>query len=460
MEGTSSHSTPPARAARLSWEFDRVTLHSVTGYETVEVYSRGDIDGGYGAAFIGPPPLSGPGFIPFPAQSADGLPDHSQFTQEFRWESNDWGAFDWQAGIYYFDEDITIDSFDYNTLANGVQDGYAQQHQRNKSWAVFGSADYEVSDSFTLSGGLRYTNDKKDFSAERFVSPFGAPPLGPIKVSPSDSEVTGDVSGTWAINDDTNAFVRIARGYRAPSIQGRILFGDGVSVAKAETILSYEAGVKANLFGDRGRASFTVYKYTMDDQQLTAVGGTANFNTLINANKTDGQGFELDFEARPVESLMLTLGLSYNDTQINDSGLAIQPCGGGCTVLDPPVLGSSPPTVSIDGNRLPQSPEWIANMTARWGVPIGNGEFFVFTDWAYRSDINFFLYDAVEFKGKSLLEGGLRVGYNWNDGKQQLSLFGRNITDEIQVVGGIDFNNLTGFINEPRRFGLEFMTKF
>jgi iron complex outermembrane receptor protein len=435
-----------------------VTLHSITGYETVDVYSRGDIDGGYGAAFIGPPPLSGPGFIPFPAQSADGLPKHEQITQELRWESREWGAFDWQAGVYYFDENITIDSFDYNTLASGVQDGYAQQHQKNTSWAVFGSGEYEVSDAFTLRGGLRYTNDEKDFTAQRFQSPFGAPPLGPISAHPSDSEVTGDVSGTWKFNDDTNLFVRVARGYRAPSIQGRILFGDTVSVADAETILSYEAGVKTSLFDDRGRLSFTVYKYTMDNQQLTAVGGSTNFNTLINANKTDGQGFELDFEAKPVESLMLTVGLSYNDTQINDSNLEIQPCGGGCTVLDP--AGSLPGLVSIDGNRLPQSPEWIANMTARWGVPVGSGEFFVFTDWAYRSDINFFLYDSMEFKGKALLEGGLRVGYDWNDGRQQLAFFGRNITDEIQAVGGIDFNNLTGFINEPRRWGLEFKTKF
>jgi iron complex outermembrane receptor protein len=445
-------------SVRLRWDFGRVTLHSITGYETVDVYSRGDIDGGYGAAFIGPPPLSGPGFIPFPAQSADGLPKHEQITQELRWESREWGAFDWQAGVYYFDENITIDSFDYNTLASGVQDGYAQQHQKNTSWAVFGSGEYEVSDAFTLRGGLRYTNDEKDFTAQRFQSPFGAPPLGPISAHPSDSEVTGDVSGTWKFNDDTNLFVRVARGYRAPSIQGRILFGDTVSVADAETILSYEAGVKTSLFDDRGRLSFTVYKYTMDNQQLTAVGGSTNFNTLINANKTDGQGFELDFEAKPVESLMLTVGLSYNDTQINDSNLEIQPCGGGCTVLDP--AGSLPGLVSIDGNRLPQSPEWIANMTARWGVPVGSGEFFVFTDWAYRSDINFFLYDSMEFKGKALLEGGLRVGYDWNDGRQQLAFFGRNITDEIQAVGGIDFNNLTGFINEPRRWGLEFKTKF
>ena len=452
-------------SVRVSWNFDRVTLHSVTGYETVDVLSRGDIDGGYGAVFMGPG-NSGPGFIPFPAESADGLPKHEQFTQEFRWESREWGAFDWQAGIYYFDEDITIDSFSYNTLANGVRNGFAQQHQQNTSWAVFGSIEYDVSDAFTLRGGLRYTDDEKDFTASRFVSPFGAPPLGPISVSPSDEDITGDVSGTWALNDDTNVFARIARGYRAPSIQGRLVFGDVVSVADSETIMSYEAGIKTSLFDDRGRLSFTVYKYTMDDQQLTAVGGGGNFNTLINAKETDGQGFELDLEVAFTDHLRSTLGVSYNDTEINDSGLTVASCGGGCTVTDPVVVPPSgppfftPAIVNIDGNRLPQSPEWIANLTARWGMPVGSGEFFVYTDWAYRSDVNFFLYESAEFEGKSLLEGGLRVGYNWNDGRQQLSVFGRNITDEIEAVGGIDFNNLTGFINEPRRFGVEFRTSF
>jgi iron complex outermembrane receptor protein len=142
----------------------------------------------------------------------------------------------------------------------------------------------------------------------------------------------------------------------------------------------------------------------------------------------------------------------------------VQVCGGGCTFLDPVVVPAIPPfvpaTVSIDGNSLPQSPEWIANVTARWGMPLGGGELFVFTDWAYRSEVNFFLYESAEFEGPSLLEGGLRVGYNWNDGRQQVAVFGRNITDEIVAVGGIDFNNLTGFINEPRRWGLEFSTKF
>ena len=74
--------------------------------------------------------------------------------------------------------------------------------------------------------------------------------------------------------------------------------------------------------------------------------------------------------------------------------------------------------------------------------------------------MNFFLYESTEFTGKSLTEGGLRVGYNWNHGKYEAALFGRNITDEVVAVGGIDFNNLTGFLNEPQIWGVQFRANF
>ena len=93
----------------------------------------------------------------------------------------------------------------------------------------------------------------------------------------------------------------------------------------------------------------------------------------------------------------------------------------------------------IDGNPLPQAPKWITNFTLRYGIPVGNGELFAYTDWSYRSEVNFFLYESTEFTGKALLEGGLRVGYDWSDGKYEAALFGRNITDEEVAVGAHRF---------------------
>jgi iron complex outermembrane receptor protein len=166
----------------------------------------------------------------------------------------------------------------------------------------------------------------------------------------------------------------------------------------------------------------------------------------------------MDLQAYVTDHFLVTWGLSYNDTEINDENLFVTTCGGGCTVTDP--VGPAPGTAFIDGNPLPQAPEWVSNITARWGVPVGEGEFFVYTDWSYRSEVNFFLYESEEFRGKSLLEGGMRVGYNWHYGDYEAALFGRNILDEEAIVGGIDFNNLTGFINEPAVWGVEFNAKW
>ncbi len=293
------------------------------------------------------------------------------------------------------------------------------------------------------------------------MSFLGVGPIGPIKVNPSDNDVSWDLSGTWAATDEVNLYARAARGFRAPSIQGRLLFGDVVSVAKSETVDSFELGLKADLFDKRARLSFDVFRYDVHDQQLTAVGGQANFNTLVNAKKMTGQGFEGEFEAYVTDHLLVTAGMSYNDTKIKDKDLAVQPCGSGCTVLDPEIVVGGNTLALIDGNRLPQAPKWVDNFTARWSMPVGNGgEFYVYSDWAYRSEVNFFLYESKEYRGKSLFEGGLRVGYTWDYNKYGVAVFGRNITNQERIVGGIDFNNLTGFVNEPRIWGVEFNAKF
>ena len=434
---------------RLRWAWGDKTVHSITGYETVESFSRGDIDGSAGP--YGPPP--NPAL--FPSESADGLPRHKQLSQEFRVESNDPGPLNWQAGLYYFDEDLTIDSFSYDTLAGGAQNGFAQQHQQNTAWAAFGSVKYALSAATGVRGGVRWSHDKKDFSVQRFTSPIGGGALGPLTANPGDSDLSWDLSGTHALDADTNLYARVAKGFRAPSIQGRVLFGNTISIANSENVLSVEAGVKADLLDRRARLGFNVFHYTVKDPQLTAVGGAANFNQLINADKSVGQGMELDLEAYLMDRLRATAGLSYNHTEIKDPNLAVQGCGGGCTMLDPagPVAG----TFLINGNPLPQAPQWVANTTLRYGMPTADGgEWFAFTDWAYRSKINFSLYESIEFTGKPLLEGGLRLGYVWPSGRYELAVYGRNITNQTRVVGGIDFNNLTGFINEPRVWGVQF----
>lgn len=439
---------------RLTYDMGDSEFVSITSYERVDAYSRGDIDGGFGASFA--PPM-GPGFIPFPAESADGVPFHGQFTQEAR-VSGDAGVLGYTVGAFYFRESIKIDSYDYNTLGNGALQGYAYQNQKSESWALFANADYDVSDRLNVGGGIRYSDDAKKFLAQRTRSPFGAPNTAILRASPSSSEVSFNLNATYEVSDDANVYARIARGYRAPSIQGRLVFGDTLSVADKETLMSYEAGVKARIPAARTRFDAAVFYYNADDLQVTAVGGGANFNRLLNAEKAVGYGFEFNAEMEPVENLELTAGLSYNHTEIDDPNLFTQPCGSGCTVLDPagPVAG----TVRIDGNSLPNAPRWIASFTAGYSWPLTSGEVFVFTDWAYRSKVNFFLYESAEYQDKRLLEGGLRVGYRAPESAWEVAGFARNILNDRSLEGGIDFNNLTGFVNDPRTMGVEVKAKF
>jgi iron complex outermembrane receptor protein len=263
----------------------------------------------------------------------------------------------------------------------------------------------------------------------------------------------------WSLNPDVNIYGRVASSFRAPSFQGRLLFGDEVTVGETEKIISYEIGTKTNL-GNRARGNLSLFYYTMNDQQLTAVGGEANVTRLVNADKTEGQGFELEFEWLPQDQIFFTLGTSYNKTEIKDPNLGVIPGGAaGLTVLDPEIGTTG--VVSIDGNSLPNAPEWIFNATLRAALPAGqDGELYLFTDWAYRDKVSFFLYESVEFMPDGYVEGGLRIGYTTYDARWDFALWGRNITDTLARTGGIDFNNLTGFVNEPRTVGLEARYRF
>ena len=441
-------------SVRLRWDMPTMSVHSITAYETAKFYSRADVDGGYGASFA--PPM-GPGFIPFNAETADGLPDHKQLTQELRVESNTKDPLQWIGGLYYFNEDITVESFNFNSLAKGnPQDGYAVQRQQSTSWAGFGSLNYAVSDALKVRGGVRYTDDKKEFTAKRTMTPFGGKNVGPLNANPTSDNISWDLSANYVLDKDTNVYGRVATGYRAPSIQGRVLFGDTISIANSESALSYEGGIKRELFNKRVRINAGVFQYTVKDLQLTAGSGSVNQNKLINAKKAVGQGIELDMQAILSDNWRMTAGTSYNDTEIQDPNLFVSPCGGGCTVQSP--AGKVPGTVLINGNPLPRAPKIVSNFTLRYAQPIANGEFYAFTDWAYRSEYNFFLYKAAEYTGKSLLEGGLRVGYKWDN--YEVSAFARNITNKVQLVGAIDFNNLTGILNEPRTIGAQFKASF
>ncbi|GAB2705625.1 TonB-dependent receptor [Aliiglaciecola aliphaticivorans] len=457
---------------KLEFGLEDMSLTSITAYEQADGYSLGDIDGG--VVLNEPADINGdgteettyPGNIAFSAVTQDKLDDLEQFTQEIRLASETDDALSWQLGAFYYDASFNVTSID------GFYGATTVFHE-NTTWAIFGQTSYQVNDKLEVTGGLRYTYDEKSLmvgeqNVDGFALVIGAASIQDYEdINVDDDQLSWEISANYKLDSDTSLFARLANGFRAQTIQGRdIAFESDPSVAEAETINSAEIGIKKDLLDDTLRINAAAFYYEIDDMQLSAIGGGANTTALINADKGVGYGFEIDVEYLVTDYLTLTAGYSYNHTEIQDENLTILPCGasadfaftGNCTVFDPRPDGYA---ASIDGNAFPQAPETIFNFTARYATPVGDdGEIFVFTDWAFQGETSLFLYDSVEFTTDSNYEGGLRIGYENYQNNYSIALFGRNITDEENVKGAIDFNNLTGIVNQPRIFGIEAKISF
>jgi len=452
-EGDNNPQEAQAFGGSLKLDFDfaqGLTLTSITAYETVENKSLGDIDGGNGADFlptVGPcPPVPTPSCIPFPSQTQDGLDDLDQLTQEFRAASSGLGRMFWQAGVFLFDSEFKVTTTPFFVPSTTVT-------HENTAWAVFGHLSYNVTDDFTVVGGLRYTDDEKDLTVQ--ASPI---PTAPVTVR--DEQISWDMSGIYSLSDNINWYGRIASGFRAPTIQGRdIAFFGAPSTARSEEILSIEAGIKAKLAEGRVRLNGSIYRYQIDDMQFSAIGGAGNLVQLVNADQGNGTGLDVDLEWLLSESFLLTAGFSYNDTELDDPNLRIAPCGSGlCTVTDS--LDANGNAI-VDGNSFPQAPDFLGNVILQYTYEFGNGDQVFFDiDYAYQGDTTFFLYESLEYNSDGVFELGLRAGVTFNEGRWELAMFGRNITDEENLIGGIDFNNLTGYDNDPAVYGISVKGQF
>ena len=415
-----------------SYDFGSVKLTSITGYEYTHGFSRGDIDGGN---------PTGPGVIFFQSESQDGLDYLHQWTEELHLASDSTSPLFWQVGALYFYTDYQDTTYPYFVGPTSVR-------QSNVSEAVFGQASYHVTDMLTITGGVRWTTDVKGMTAN---GPLMAPITTPVKLS--GNNISWDVSADYIVNEDVNLYTRVATGFRAPSIQGRNLaFGSGYSTARSETITSYEAGIKTELADKQIRLNMDGFTYYLEHPQFSAIGGGSNSVILMNARAGLAYGLEADAEYAATDNLLFTAGAAWTHTEIRDTTLKTAICAQ-CTVTNPTDgMGNA----FLNGNPFPQAPSYGFTLTARYGYPLSNGgQLFAYTDWWLQGYTNFFLYKSLEFHSNGNYEGGLKLGYQSPDNTYELAVYARNITNKANLQGGIDFDDNTGFVSDPRIIGVE-----
>lgn len=450
---------------KADYDFGPVTLTSITAWEHASGFSRGDTDGGAAADFGGVAPnicAAGCG------QSQGRLRGLDQWTQEVRIASPNSGPFKWQIGGIYFDSrDLT--EFDQRAffLTSNVLGTTPNPNNSvllrniNTSWAVFGQASYDFTDKLTLTGGVRVTNDSKDTNLLKTantvanVSTF----TGARRVKLSDTQPSWDVSLLYRADDTVSLYARVARGFRGPTIQGRsAVFNAPFTTATSESNTSFEAGLKTVWLDNAVHFNLTGFYYYVDNIQLN--GNDSNGNgVLFNANKATGYGMEGELDVRPIKNLQITAGLSLLKTRIEDRNVFAQVgAAGGIlsqTVLNPVTRVGNNFYAQIDGNTLPNAPDYNLNISARYDLPIGGTDrrFFVAGDFNLQGKINYVLYKTVEYTSDGNNELGLKGGFAF--GRYEIAAFVRNLTNAKNLIGVIDTSNYrAGIYNDPRVIGV------
>jgi iron complex outermembrane receptor protein len=328
--------------------------------------------------------------------------------------------------------------------ANPSRDFVDQQASlTSDAWAVFGQSTYKFSDQWSLTGGLRYTKDRKSGDeSQRLVLYSPAGPFGPVlggrfafdvssdmdpttpgvqnfrHLTDSWGAVTGTLNADWTPDADTLVYGKYSRGYKS----GGFLLGtlSPVPEAKEETVNAYEIGAKktfARTLQVNASAFYNDYKnLQLNVSQLNAA-HTATASDFVNVDAR-AYGLELETIWQPIRNLQFNASYGYLNTKITK----------GCCFFDP-----ADPSALLPGAK-PVGSAAVVN-----GVTIVNQN--IVGSPLYQSPKNKFAFNGnytFDFDPGSLV---LSATYTWTD-KTIYQPFGNDAAFAVPAYGTTDFRAL------------------
>jgi iron complex outermembrane recepter protein len=256
-----------------------------------------------------------------------------------------------------------------------------------KNLSVFGQATFNISDSFRLIGGLRYTHDELDVYHIRRTTLAGpgvngnfdagvynngqvaTPPAtgfvaGPSNAIPfttdtSNNNLSGKAAVQVDLSDNNMAYASYTRGYKGPAYN---IFYNlttvGTGVIAPETVNAYEVGLKNTFLDGDLIVNLAAYYAKYANYQANSPDFVAGVRTtrLTNAGSVSTKGFELDFVATPSRNFSVTGGLAYNKAQVENFRL-------------PP--GADASQLIAKGTPLANAPEWKMSLGAQYDIETG-----------------------------------------------------------------------------------------
>jgi len=417
-------------------DFGAVSLTSISSYLEGSFLNLADADGSYA-----------------PLLHIDFGAEDEEYSQDLRLTSNNDGPFNWILGLYYYTNDIDVNTV-YRILegievAPGLFGGALSQSysQTRESYAGYGDFTYDLSDVFTLYGGLRFTDDEgtmEEFQVTS-TSPFVLGPGIPLQpdITYNDSEPTGRVGLKAQLNDDMMIYGQFVYGYRSSDINGGALTAaSDLSIADPETLKSYEIGLKSRWLDNRMMLNASAFYYDFTDQQFIDVVSITD-QKLVNAGSSSIMGLEIESILQLTDNFRLSLGLGLLDSEYDELVLSGQ---------------------DLSGNELIEAPEYTFNFAADYSLPLetaGTLDFHV--DGTAVDSQYFSATNDKSFLVDSFFEMGAQITYRSPSDQFAVRLYGKNLTDNDEPGGlqqdpgnGISFTT----VPYPRRFGVELSYRY
>jgi iron complex outermembrane receptor protein len=374
---------------------------------------------------------------------------------------------------------------------------------QSETRAAFFSGNYQFNDHWTLSGGIRYTEDEKaqptedqggfyvfGLGEEQWVGGKTGVPVG---ITFSQGEGYGG-TGTWGspighlaaeYRTDSGDLIygRVSTGFRAGGFNITDVPGSVPPFIKEETLVNYELGGKGLFLDSRLQLAATAWYNDFQDYQLAAVQAappgieipvpewneSPYYEYTDNIPDTNIWGLDLEFSWWLSNHFSLVGFYAWQDSEIGPHKSVV--------IGDPDAEWAEWETVDFfsgeryttfyeletdqTGNRLPMQPEHKLALTAGLNIPLGAGgdlqllATYAYTGEQYPDIANIPLYEIPSYDRWD-------ASVTWTPRSDQwaVTLFAKNIADEIgivefQPVSGNGGFPMLGYLTNPRQIGLQ-----
>ena len=407
--------------------------------------------------------------VPFQLHDV-GDQEWTQFSQELRITSPADNDFFWQAGLFYWNIDsereFTREASCQNNggqnqpildanpgltcNANDIVSATGAMRTEFDNFAVFGQAEWSITDAVSILMGLRYTDDEVSFKHNRTNNDeFGRQGVGVRPEAPNsqfsaasggfntnfegdtdETNVSGKLGVNWQFGEASSLYATYSQGYKGPAFNVFYNMGtnDTLPIGE-ETSDSFEVGYK--YVGSTFYLSATYFMTEIEDFQANNFDNSTGvtITRLTNAGDVETEGFEIDFIWTPTEALSLSGGISLVDAEIDSFNCPVDPTTG------------MPPANCSDrsGLDVPFAPDTKYSLVADYVIAMDNMDIILNASYVYTDEQRSTLpSNAGTFSPVTLLPDydviNASIGFSFNEDKLRVTVIGKNLADESYVT--------------------------